>query len=149
MGLEIGKLHVRRSGLVEATPQRVWQEFSSFESFAAWFGTGHQLERYEPELGGDVLLSVEIDGAKRRFGGVILVFEPASELSFASNWESDGWPVATFFTLRLSALYDACHVEIFQHGFERLGCEAAARLQGYEQGWDSHHIDRLKAIVEG
>ena len=51
--------------------------------------------------------------------------------------------------MRLSPLYDACHLEIFHHGFERLGADAYSALQGYESGWDSHHIDALKAIVEG
>ena len=149
MGIEIGTLHVRRSGLIRATPARVWQEFTSFDRLAAWFGTGHQLEAYEPKRGGRIRLSVEIDGTKRAFGGPILVFEPERELSFSSNWESDGLPVPTVMTLRLSALYDACHVEIFHHGFERLGGDAGSALQGYESGWDSHHIDALRAIVEG
>jgi hypothetical protein len=29
MAIEIGRLHVRRSGLIESTPERVWQEFES------------------------------------------------------------------------------------------------------------------------
>ena len=149
MGIEIGALHVRRSSLIQATPERVWQEFTSFDRLAAWFGRGHQLEAYEPELGGQVLLSVEINSAKRPFGGRILIFEPARELTFSSNWESDGWPVPTLITLRLTPLYDACHVELFHHGFERFGNEAASDLQGYEAGWDSHHLKALRAIVEG
>ncbi len=149
MGIEISALHVRRSCFIRATPERVWKEFTSFERLAAWFGTGHKLEAYEPKLGSQVLLSVEIDGAKRPFGGPILVFEPARELTFSSNWESDGWPVQTLITLRLTPLYDACHVELFHHGFERLGDDAAAELQGYEAGWDSHHLKALSAIVDG
>jgi uncharacterized protein YndB with AHSA1/START domain len=149
MSIEIGALHVRRSCLIRATPDRTWQEFTSFARLTAWFGRGQQLEVYEPELGGQVLLSVEIDGAKRPFGGPILSFEPARELSFSNNWEADGWPVPTFITLRLSSLYDACHVEFFHHGFERLGEDAGAELQGYEASWSSRHLDALKTIVEG
>ncbi len=149
MGIEISALHVRRSSLIQATPERVWQEFTSFDRLAAWFGRGHQLEAYEPELGGQVLLSVEIDGAKRPFGGPILIFERAHELTFSNNWESDGWPVPTLITLRLTPLYDACHVELFHHGFERLGSDAGGELQGYEAGWHSRHLEALKAIVEG
>ncbi len=149
MGIEISALHVRRSSLIQATPARVWQEFTSLDRFAAWFGRGHQLEAYEPELGGRVLLSVEIDGAKRPFGGPILVFEPPRELTFSNNWESDGWSVPTLITLRLTSLYDACHVELFHHGFERLGSDAGAELQAYEAGWHSRHLEALKAIVEG
>lgn len=149
MGIEIGALHVRRSGWLHATPERVWQEFESFERLAAWFGTGHRLEAYEPERGGRIRLSVEGDGEKSFFGGVILVFDPARELSFTSNWEMEGWPVPTLITLRLAPLYDGCHVEIFHHGFERLGADAGAEHAGYESGWDSHHLDALRSIVEG
>ena len=149
MGVMIGPLHIRRSALIQATPACVWQEFASFDRFAAWFGRGHQLEAYEPEPGGQVRLSVEVGGARRSFGGPILAFEPARELSFSNNWESDGWPVPTLITLRLELLYDACHVELFHHGFERLGSDAGAQLRGYEAGWTSHHLEALKAIVEG
>ena len=44
MGIEISALHVRRSGLIQAPPERVWQEFTSFDRLAAWFGRGRQLE---------------------------------------------------------------------------------------------------------
>ena len=149
MGIEISALHVRRSGLVQASPERVWKEFTSLDRFAAWFGLGHRLEVYEPKLGGRIQLRVEMEGAKRSFGGSILVFEPARELSFSNNWESDGWPVPTLITLRLTPLYDACHIELFHHGFERLGSDASSELQGYEAGWHSRHLEALKRIVEG
>lgn len=148
MGIAISTLHVRRSVLIQATPARVWQEFTSFDRLATWFGRGHQLEAYEPKLGGRVQLSVRIDGVERSFGGSILIFEPARELSFSNNWESDGWSVATLITLRLTALYNACHLELFHHGFERLGSDASAQLQGYEAGWNTRHLTVLKAIVE-
>ena len=149
MGVQIGALHVRRSGLIRATPERVWEEFAGFDRLAAWFGQGHTLEAYEPELGGEVRLSVDIDGEKRVFGGPVLVFEPARELSFVSNWEQDAWPASTFITLRLTSLYDGCHVELIHHGFERLGQDAAAELEGYEAGWNTRHLQTLKRIVEG
>jgi uncharacterized protein YndB with AHSA1/START domain len=149
MGVQISALHVRRSCLIQATAERVWQEFTSFEQLAAWFGHGHQLEAYEPGLDGRVLLSVEVDGAKRSFGGSILIFEPARELTFSNNWESDGWPVPTLITLRLTPIFDACQIELFHHGFERLGGDAGAELQSYESGWNSRHLEALKAIVEG
>src|SRR5262245_32489146 len=144
MGIEIGALHVRRSAFIQATPERVWQEFTSFDRLDAWFGRGHRLETYEPRLGGQVLLSVEVEGAKRAFGGRILVFQAARELSFSNNWESDGWPVSTFITLRLAPLYDACLVELFHHGFERLGHDAGSELQGYEAGWHPRHLEALR-----
>jgi uncharacterized protein YndB with AHSA1/START domain len=141
MGIPIGAVHVRRSALIRATPERVWQEFTSLR--------GHTLEVYEPELGGRIRLSVEIEGTKRPYGGPILVFEPARELTFSNNWESDGWPVPTLITIRLTPLYDGCHAELFHHGFERLGADAAAELEGYEAGWHPRHLAALRKIVEG
>lgn len=62
MGVEIGVLAVRRSVLIKATPERVWQEFKTLEKMRAWFGLGHTLHKYEPRLGGQVELAVMIDG---------------------------------------------------------------------------------------
>lgn len=149
MGVQISSLCVRRSSLIHATPERVWEEFTSPGRFGAWFGRGHRLDVYEPRPGGRIVLSVEVEEARRSFGGRILIFEPAQELSFSNNWESGGWPVPTIMTLRLTPLFDACHVELFHHGFERLGADAAAQLQGYEAGWHSRHLEALKEIVEG
>jgi uncharacterized protein YndB with AHSA1/START domain len=149
MGLDIGTLFVRRSTFIRAAPARVWEEFGNFERLVAWFGRGHTLEAYEAEVGSTVTLSVEIGGERRAFGGTVLVFEPERELSFESNWHPPhAWPVPMFFTIRLTPLYDGTLVEIFHHGFERLGPEAADNLQGYEAGWTTNHLEALRSIVE-
>ncbi len=86
MGITISLLNVRRSILIQAPPERVWQEFESFDRIAAWFGRGHELHRFEPELGGQVEMSVVIDGEQRRYGGPVVVFEHHREVTFESNW---------------------------------------------------------------
>lgn len=149
VGITISVLNVRRSILIEAPPARVWPEFESFERFTAWFGRGHELHRFEPKLGGHVDLSVEYDGERRHYGGPILVWEPQREVTFESNWAgAHAWPVPTFFTIRLTPLYDQTLAEIFHHGFERFGAEAADSLEGYEEGWDLKHLKALRSIVE-
>ena len=149
MGLTISLLHVRRSILIQADPARVWREFESFDSVSPWFGRGHELHQFEPTLGGPVDMSVEIEGEKRHYGGPIIVWEPEREVTFESNWAgAHAWPVPTFFTIRLTALYDATLVEIFHHGFERFGAEAADYLEGYEEGWDVKHLKALREVVE-
>ncbi len=148
MGLEIGELHVRRSTLVAATPARVWQEFTSFDRLAAWFSQGHRLEAFEPRAGSRIRLSVEIDGERRYFGGEVLVFDPAREISFEDNWETGGWPVPAYITIRLSPHGDGCHVELFHHGFEQFGEGAAEELEGHEIGWHMKHLEKLRRIVE-
>ena len=151
MGVTISLLNVRRSILIAATPERVWREFQSFERLSAWFGRGHQLHLFEPRLNGRVVMSVEIDGVRQRYGGPVIVYEPAQEITFESNWEEPPlkWPVPTFMTLRLRPLHDATQVEIFHHGFERLGIAAGDNLQGYEEGWDIKHLKALRSIIEG
>ena len=149
MGITISLLNVRRSILIQAPPERVWQEFESFDRIAAWFGRGHELHRFEPKLGGQVEMSVELDGERQSYGGPVVVFERECEVTFESNWHaaSRAMPVPTFFTFRLTPLYDGTMVEIFHHGFERLGADAADSLEGYEQGWDVKHLTALRAIV--
>lgn len=149
MGIAISLLHVRRSILIQAPPERVWQEFQSFERIAAWFGRGHELHKFEPKVGGQVELSVEIDGERQYYGGPVLVYEREREVTLESNWRgARAWPVPTFFTLRLTPLYDGTLVEIFHHGFERLGVDAADSLEGYEEGWGVNQLKALREIVE-
>lgn len=149
MGIDLGHLAVRRSSFIRATPERVWQEFTSFEALRPWFGTGHTLEAFEPRVGGTVRLSIERDGRRVFAGGCVVVFEPGRELSFEDNWDPpDDLPLPTFITIRLTPLYGGTHVELFHHGFERLGEEAGDLLEGYESGWDGHHLEALRSIVE-
>lgn len=44
--------------------------------------------------------------------------------------------------------YGATMVEIFHHGFERLGADAAVNLEGFESGWDIRHLKALRGIVQ-
>lgn len=150
MGATVGTMYVRRSGFVCASPERVWEEFTTFDRIGAWLGIGHTLHAYEPKLGATVEFSVHHDGASRSFGGPITVLEPAREVTFECNWydEELAWPVPMSWTLRLSPAYDGTTVEIIHHGFERLGSAAGGELEGYEAGWDNKHLRALRAIVE-
>jgi hypothetical protein len=55
--------------------------------------------------------------------------------------------VPTVWTLRLSAAYDGAMVEIFHHGFERLGEAGGTQLECYEEGWDNKHLKALRTII--
>ena len=150
MGIRVGALHVRRSIFIQASAQRVWEEFESFDRVSRWLDLGHKLHALELVTGGSVDMSVEIDGKERHYGGKVVLIERERELSFESNWEPPhDWPVPTFWTIRLTPLYAGTMVEIFHHGFERLGADAADNLEGYEQGWDVKHLKALRAVVEG
>jgi uncharacterized protein YndB with AHSA1/START domain len=154
MGLEVGRLAVRRSAFMRASPARVWQEFASEERIRGWLDRGHDLHAIEPREGGRVLFSVELDGARREFGGAVIVCEPLRELSFEIQWVAP-WEASysklppTYWTIRLTPLYGGTQVEIFHHGFELAGDAAGDSLEGYEQGWDNKHLLALRALVEG
>ena len=88
--IEIGKLAVRRSIVIEAEPTRVWKEFETLETMQRWFGTGHRLLEYEPRIGGKVLLDCGSEARPRLFGGPITVFEPGREVTWDNDWLSPG-----------------------------------------------------------
>lgn len=153
MGLRIRHLFVRRSAFISATPERVWQEFETSDRIAAWLDQGHVLESLQAGLGGQVEMSVEIDGSRRAFGGPIVVYEPAREMSIAMRWYEPWGPayataVPSYWTFLLTPLYTGTLVEIFHHGFELTGDDAGDNLEGYEEGWDVKHLKALRAIVE-
>jgi uncharacterized protein YndB with AHSA1/START domain len=149
MGLAIGSLHVRRSIFVNASAARVWKEFQTEERIRGWLDSGHTIHTLQPEVGGRVDMSIEIDGDRQHYGGSVLAVEPERELSFESQWNgARAWPVPTFWTIRLTSMYDGTLVELFHHGFERMGAAAADLLQDYEGGWDIHHLGDLRSIIE-
>jgi uncharacterized protein YndB with AHSA1/START domain len=146
---KIGALSVRRSILINATPDRVWREFESFDRMAAWWGTGHTLVAYDPREGGHIEMAVDVAGEPRRFGGNILVFDPGRELTFEDQWiPPHEWPLPVFITLRLTPFENGTLVELLVHGFERFGVAASERHRGLESGWTIRQLEALRAIIE-
>lgn len=147
--MDIGLLNVRRSIQIAATPARVWQEFESFDRMAAWWGTGHTLAVYEPHVGGRIEMTVDVDGEPRRYGGPITVFDAARELTIESSWiPPRDWPVPTYLTIRLAPALSGTLVELFHHGFERMGEIAADQHMGYEEGWSMRQLVMLRERAE-
>jgi uncharacterized protein YndB with AHSA1/START domain len=150
MATEIGPLAVRRSIWIDAVPDRVWREFESLERMQLWFGTGHTLVHYEPRVGAEVETDAgEADGEALRFVGRVLVFDPPHELTFEQDWVGHGWKAPPKLTLRLTALDGGTFVELFHHGFEVLGPDAAENHRGFEGGWTMRQLDALHDLVGG
>ena len=152
MATPIGPLNVRRSAWIAAPPQRVWREFESFERMKAWFGTGHTLTRYEPRVGGIVETDAtghEASDTPLVFSGRVLVFNPPHELTFEQDWAGHGWNAPPLITFRLTPHGGGTVVELFHHGFEAASSTPGADLNGFESGWDNHHLVRLAELVEG
>ncbi len=156
MGISIGPLFTRRSIFIDATPARVWEEFTTKERLVAWFGTGHEIVEYEPKVGGKV--DIDIGHVGEALGrkinqrihcvGTVLVFENEREVTFETVWQPSERSISLLWTLRITPLYDGSLVQIIHHGYERLGTAAADALQGNEQGWDAHHLVALRQIVD-
>jgi uncharacterized protein YndB with AHSA1/START domain len=149
MPTEIGPLSVRRSIWIDATPERVWDEFGSLEKMRAWFGTGHKLLQYEPRKGGRVELDCADEGEPpMRFGGKILVYDPPHELTFEDAWIPPIWDAPMLLTIRLTPHIGGTNVELFVHAFERLGPPGPDAHRGYEGGWTIRQLNELRQIVE-
>ena len=148
MATEIGPLSVRRSIWIDANPERVWEEFESLERMRRWFGTGHTLVRYEPRVGAEVETDAgELDGEALRFVGRVVAFDPPHELTFEQDWVGHGWKAAPLVTIRLTVVDGGTLVELFHHGFEALGPDAAENHRGFEGGWTMRQLDALCELV--
>ena len=153
-------LRVRRSILIDAKPERVWDAFTSMERMGAWWGKlvgepqagasqGQWLDVYEPREGGRIQMAVMWDGARVSYGGVIKVFAPGREFTFENDWiPNRGWKAPTYMTVRLTPALSGTVVELFHHGFERTGGEVASEHAGYEEGWGMTQLKALKALIE-
>jgi uncharacterized protein YndB with AHSA1/START domain len=145
---EISPFGIRRAAFIRATPDRIWEEFTTFERMRAWYGTGHTLTEYQPKVGAVVETAVTIDGVKHRFEGEVLVCEPGRELTFEQRWIDSDWKAPSKVTILLTAAAGGTLVELFHHGYELIGGDLADLMSGFEDGWDAHHLDALRGIVE-
>ena len=153
-------LVVRRSIHVMAPPDRVWEEFTSLERMARWWGltlgtpqagtpNGQRLVRYEPHVGGRIEMEVLLDGAPLRYGGPIVTLEPGRELTFECDWlPNRGWLRPTLLTLRLTPALGGTLVELMHHGFEHTGKHGGDEHAGYESGWGMTQLKALRALVK-
>jgi uncharacterized protein YndB with AHSA1/START domain len=149
MVTEIGPLAVRRSIWIDARPERVWEEFEDLGRMRRWFGTGHTLVRYEPRVGAEVETDAGAhdDGEALRFVGRVVTFDPPRELTFEQDWVGHGWKAPPLVTIRLTPLDGGTLVELFHHGFEVLGSDAADSHRGFEGGWTMRQLDALRELV--
>ncbi len=149
-------LVVRRSIQIPAPPQRVWREFRDFAALDRWRGrlsgephagqgNGQRLVVYDPRVGGRIEMEILLRGAPVRYGGPIVTFRPAAELTFESDWyPNQGWQRPTGITLRLSPALSGTLVELLHFGFEWTGGDGSAEHAGYEAGWGMLQLNTLR-----
>lgn len=111
-------------------------------------GTGPATRsRNEPRLGGIVETAIDLDGAEHRFRGEVVAFDPGRELSFEQLWIGSDWQGPTTVTIRLSPHDGGTLVELFHHGYERLGGHPSEHLDGFESGWTTRQLHALSDLV--
>jgi len=152
MATEMTTLAVRRSTWIKAPPERVWQEFESFERMRKWFGTGHELKKYEPKPGGQVEMYAGLASEEHpwelRFGGQIIVFDAPRELTFENMWFGSDWVAPSLITFRLTPALGGTVVELLHHALERIGPSGPEMLNGFEGGWTTQQLEALRQVVE-
>jgi uncharacterized protein YndB with AHSA1/START domain len=160
--LKDGALVIRRSIQINATPERIWREFETFERFQAWWTTSQAdrregVAKYEPRVGARVEMPCEWDASPDGtvaagscvFAGDVVRIEPARELTFGLRVEdAPGWDVPTYVTIRLTRNDYGTLVEILHYGFEQLGEIAVATFSDFEGGWDLRELRALRTVVE-
>ena len=77
----------------------------------------------------------------------MLVVDPARELTFEQDWVGHGWKAPPLITIRLTPLDGGTLVELFHHGFEALGPDAAENHRGFEGGWTMRQLEALRELV--
>ena len=147
MPTAISPYHVRRSCWIDAPPDAVWAEFTTFERMRAWYGTGHTLTQYEPRVGGVVETAIVLDGEDTRFRGEVLSFEPGAEITFEQRWIGSDAEGPMLVTIRLTSIDGGTMVELFHHGYEQTGSNVAEQLDGFEEGWTNRQVHALRQLV--
>lgn len=156
---QIGKLAVRRSIEINATPERVWQEFASAERFRLWYtdADGAPLDckklDYEPRVGGVFRTEGyhEWQGGKQTFGftGSVLVYDPPRELTVEMKALHLDWQGISYLTFVLTPVAGGrTKVDIIQHGFESFREAAENLYNAFEHGWDMRVPEALRNLVE-
>lgn len=156
---QIGKLAVRRSIEINASPERVWQEFASEKRFRLWYtdADGAPLDCkkvvYEPRVGGTFRTEGyhEWQGGKQTFGftGSVLVFDPPRELTVEMKAIHINWQGVCYLTFLVTPVAGGrTRVEIIQHGFESFGDGAENWYNAFESGWNMDVPNALRNLVE-
>jgi uncharacterized protein YndB with AHSA1/START domain len=152
---QIGELAVRRSIEIDATPERVWEEFASAERFGLWYTTEGGVDmpcrsiNYEPRVDGPFETEVDHGDVHYSFGGKVLVYDPPNELTVEMGpIEFPGVSAVSMLTFRLTETAGGTRVEIIHHAFERFGAAAREAYDAFERGWELTQLEALRDLVQ-
>lgn len=146
MTTAIGELAVRRSIVIAAPRERVWEEFGSAERMKQWFVCERLV--LEPREGGRFETEGDHGSIHYVFGGKVVRYQPPREVTVEWGWVPPRWPDVTLLSFLLEPEGGGTRVEIVHHGFERLGAWAREVYESFEGGWDLSELEALKRAVE-
>lgn len=147
MTIGMGALAVRRSIVIEASPERIWEEFTNAERMQRWFLCQRLV--LEPYVGGRFETEGDHGATHYVLGGKVLTYDPPRDLTVEWGWIPPRWPDVTLLSFRLLPEDGGrTRVEIIHHGFERLEDRAHDVYETFESGWDLSGLEALKRVVE-
>src|SRR5262245_4315398 len=100
-------MEIRRSVIVAADQEKVWQAITQPEHFSKWFGGQIQFERLAV---GEAMTFFETEA------GTIAIVEPPERFGF--YWTAEkGYPVETLVTFHLEAAPEGTRITVTETGF--------------------------------
>jgi uncharacterized protein YndB with AHSA1/START domain len=103
-------MEIRRSVVVAADRETVWQAITQPEQFSKWFGGQIQFERLAV---GEAMTFFETES------GTIAIVEPPERFGFYWTAET-GYPVETLVTFHLETVAGGTRITVTETGFEAL-----------------------------
>lgn len=104
-------MEIRRSIIVSASRERVWQAVTEPAQFSTWFGGKVQFDR--------LVVGEAITFFEEGYPGTIAAVKPPER--FAFYWTAElGYPVETLVTFHLEAVAEGTRITVTETGFEGL-----------------------------
>ena len=134
---------------IEATPEKIWQVFSTTQGMQNWLN----MQGYEPRIGGEYRMHVTDQDGIFDFFGEVVTFDPPKVLAFTWTEQEQGkepWPTHTLVTIQLTPTNTGTQVSLVHSGFDKLPADiSAGEHEGHIEGWKrSRALIELKQIVE-
>ena len=131
-------MEIRRSVVVAADREKVWQAITRPEQFSEWFGGKIQFERLAV---GEGMTFFETEP------GTIAIVEPPERFGFYWTAET-GYPVETLVTFHLETVPEGTRITVTETGFEALPEEVRQTpFDRNSEGW-SIQMENIAAYLQ-
>jgi uncharacterized protein YndB with AHSA1/START domain len=132
---------IKKTIVIEAPIQKVWDQVSTAEGIAAWFMPND----FKPEVGSEFHLQSPFGPSPCK----VTEFEPPNKLSF--NWDTEGW----FASFILKDLEGKTEFTLIHGGWKaadevigKAGQKSSVIRDNMSGGWEGI-LHKLKGLLEG